>query len=372
MAANEQQPFQPPLPPGINPPLPVGQLIPGGERGAETPLRDLTANPAVQNAQPLGIDAVSTAGKLTPAERTALEKLGWKDGEPIPVDMAKLLQSPSGEPVSDIQLPASSPDAEKVPMSADEIARGEGILANAQAALSRAQAMGGSQIDESVQRAMDAATGAGPPDVAIVDDTEESVYDSGQPKSETGAEPALAKCPHCEWDLRLRDPIRVTDDDKRRFLQSLLGQVPFQKSFRILGGAMTVVYRSLSPRELDTCFEQAYLERKQGKFQSADAYFEIINRFRLALQLVRIESQEVNHTFPMTVEGWEKRLAADEKETTDLPVRRISEFMFTEVVRTESFNRILGGLAGEFNSLVGKLEANTHNSDFWSVTKTPT
>lgn len=367
---DEKKPFQPPMPPGMNPPLPPGQRVPGGERGAEVPVSE--AAKAQQPARPIGVGYVTRDSKLLPSEKEALLKMGWKEGDPIPVNLAELLAAQGGgtDP-TDISLPASSADVERTPMSPGEVLRGASILENAKEA---AQATAGmAHADESVQRAMAAARNTGDPDVEIVDDTANGTTDAGESQSETGLEPPLLRCPHCDWDLSFRDGYEITEGDKQRFLQGILGQTAFRKSYEVCGGNLRVVLRSLTPTELDSCFEQAYLERRGGRFESPDAYFEVINRYRLSLQLVSIETDgEVNHHFPDTLAGWEERLGKPADETADLPVKRISEFIFTRVLRTESLNRIFGNIAGSFNRLIAKLEANAHNSDFWSTTSLDT
>ena len=365
---DEKKPFKPPLPPGMQPAMPPGQIMHGGTRKQPAPIGDLTEP---TKPQQIGLGAVQMNAKLLPSERETLKKFGWKEGEPIPVNMAELLAQGAPQAPSGVELPASSPAAERIPLSPGQVAQGTDVLADARDALEHTKAMSSMEADESVQRAMAVAAGQSPADVAIVDDTKEATYDGGEPKSEVGFEPPLLRCPRCEWDLKVRDPVEVTDGDKQRFLQAILGQVPIRKSFSVLGGAVKIVYRSLTPDELDMCFEQAYTERRQGRYQSPDAYFELINRYRLSLQLVRIESQEVNHNFPTDIPGWTAKLDTAE-ETDDSPVKRACEFMYKKVILTESLNRILGGLGGEFNSLVGKLEANSRNSDFWSTTKSDT
>lgn len=369
--ADESKPFQPPIPSGVNPTLPPGQIMPAGKRGEEMPIADLT-KPTPQPTTPIGVGHVITDSHLLPSEKAVLEKMGWKEGDPIPTNLAKLLQASAGTDPTAVELPTSSSAAERSPMPPEEVARGANILSDAKDALHNTETL--IHADPSVQRAIAAAAGTGDPDVNIVDDTKDPKYDGGEEKKpEAGFDPPLVRCPHCEWDLRIRDPIEVTDADKQRFLQGILGQVPFQKKYDVFGGAISTIYRSLTPEELDMCFEQAYRERQQGKYQSPDAYFEVINRYRLSLQLVSIVNNvDVTHIFPQNIDDWEKKLNSEKSSTGDLVVKRICEFMFKEVIRTESLNRVLGGLGGQFNSLVAKLEANSHNSDFWSTTKSAT
>lgn len=359
--SDNQQPFQPPLPPGMH--------VPAGQRGEEKSMGEAAQT---VKTQPVGVGAVYTNTRLTPSEKKALEQFGWKEGDPIPADMAQLMQSAGHLPNSPgaVELPASSPDAERTPLSAAQHTQGTDALAAAKVALAHTMAMGDSQADPSVQKAIDAGRGVAEPDVEIVDDTkkpDDTIAD------EAGSNPPLLKCPHCEWDLRMRDPVVISEADKQRFLQAILGQTAFHRAFTVLGGALKVVFRSLTPPELDSCFEQAYLERRQGKYQAPDAYFELLNRYRLSLQLVRIETTGgVNHVFPRSIKEWEEKLGDVADPSSDLAVKRICEFVFEHVVKSESMNRILAGLGGEFNSLVGKLEANTTNSDFWSTTRSVT
>lgn len=375
-----KKPFKTPLPPGMQQPLPPGQMIPAGHRGQELSPQQ-AATEARQPAAPVAIGSVRTSSRLTVEERKALEQFGWKEGDPIPTNLAQLMMqgAVNAVPGQGVELPGSTPAADRTPMSKAQRELGTQAMSEAQLALERAKTMERlalSGADASVQTAMAAAAGMGSPDVQIQDDIGASEYDDGKSKVDAGSHPPMLNCPHCSWDLRMEDPIQVDEADKQRFLQSILGQRSFQKAYRALGGAMIVTFRSLTPQELDMCFEQAYFERMSGLYQTADAYFEQLNRYRIALQLVRIESQAgINHDFPRDVDGWIARLQLNEEgrmTSRNRPIKYIYEYMFNELIVTESINRIIGGLNGDFNSLVSKLEANATNPDFWSSVKLAT
>jgi hypothetical protein len=339
--------------------------------------------PGVRSRSAFRVGAVRTGSvKLTPSEKEALEASGWKEGDPIPTNFAEVLASAQTPAVDEVVLPGSDAPTAEQDVGRQALEDAKELLAQAK----QREKLALSGADESVQKAMGVAAGVTAPDENIVvDDTEDETYDTGQEKSETGAMAPMQFCPHCSRDLKQKS-LEPSDTDKQKFLQALLGQIPFQKVYRLMDGKLSVTLRSLTPLELDSCFDQAYEDRKDGKLEAPDAYFEQINRYRVALQLVRIQAGEIVHVFPADTGKWMKKFEDEDPnclstpEKTEegeegaprKPVGTIADYVFSYVIKTESLNRIIGGLMGEFNSLLIKLEANAHSSDFWSTTRSPT
>lgn len=182
-------------------------------------------------------------------------------------------------------------------------------------------------------------------------------------------------CPHCDWDLTLNDIPEPSMIEKQAFVQSLLGQKPYLQEYQLLGGAIQVRFRTLTTREIDLIYKQAAYEARQGLIKSMDDYTERVNRFRLYLQLLRVDggtaflhdlpeglSPETN---PHADTHW-KAPQPDDPAATVLPI--IEEFILNNVMRTEGINRVLQQQCSKFNRLVSKLEAMVDNADFWKRT----
>jgi hypothetical protein len=226
----------------------------------------------------------------------------------------------------------------------------------------------------------EAISGKNVREVDVADDRDEPTYAGTDiPKtaaptarerqaSRTGAtEPLVKNCPHCQWPLAEPDIPEPDLEDRRSYLASVLGQTKFQKHYSLMGKQLSVVFRELSPREVDLCYKQAHLMRRAGKIDSYEDFFEMLQRFRLVLQLVEIRTPDIVHNFPETVEGWAES-NGEQVETTDgtiLP--QIVEAVYSDIIKSETMGTMLGKELARFNRLLAKLEANAHNENFWST-----
>jgi len=208
--------------------------------------------------------------------------------------------------------------------------------------------------------------------------------DTAQPEKPTTpiAEPddmglgdMLQECPHCGWDLSAPAIPEPSYGEKQAFLQSILGQKPFLKDYVLLGGAVRARFRTLTTPEIDTVFKQVLWERQQGMIATVEDYWEKINRYRLYLQLSRLEGKQpegflhdlpdgyTREANPGAVSFWKFECPP---EQTGLPL--IENWLIANVLRTESLQRVINNQCSQFNRLVARLEALVDNSDFWSKT----
>lgn len=201
------------------------------------------------------------------------------------------------------------------------------------------------------------------------------------PVNETGANPPLTNCPHCDWMLSLPDIAEPPYDEKMAFLQCLLGRKLFTKSYQLFGGHVTVTFRTLAPKELDVVYRQAHFVRMEGKLPAEVDFYEFINRYRLMLQLSSVRShgpdgftEELpdgySHTTnPDAVGVWlpaEREQQMLLQNETELPV--IETWLFENVFKGEElFSAILFQFR-RFNRLVAKLVAMADNPSFWQPT----
>jgi len=389
-----------PLPPGVtgNPPLPVGKPV-GREIGPVDP------------------------SSLTDAERDAIIAAGWDADVPLPStpDGLKRLQqliedANSAEVPLEIgnrpPLQVETVDINKLPETKRKefLAKLEGITHQevTQAAASRASAGKQTNFEGGVQArgvtgdairafkekaAAQIATEKGQPapseeaipvGVPGVSGSRDPVGAPGNAvASETGADAKFAICPHCGWDQARPSIAEPSQADKMAFLHCLLGEKPFVKEYKLYGGAVTVVFRTLAPRELEVIYKQAYRDRQQGKLPEEVDYYERLNRYRLLLQVASFSGTGAGGfhrdlpdgyspaTNPQAAKVW---LSADEEkeiglEETGLP--DVEKYMVDNVLRSEQVFVAVNSACNQFNRLVAKMEANAENSDFWSATGEP-
>ncbi len=192
--------------------------------------------------------------------------------------------------------------------------------------------------------------------------------------SATGATPTLTDCPHCGWQLHLPDIAEPSYGEKQSFLQSILGQKPYIRDYELLGGALTVRFRTLTVKEIDVIYHQVFLERERGTIQTIDDYWERINRYRLYLQTCQVATSTFRHdlpdgysqeTNPFAEAHWQFDPPEDPRET-GLPI--IETYFVEHVLNTEHLNRSVNNQCLRFNRLVARLEALMDNSDFWKPT----
>lgn len=201
------------------------------------------------------------------------------------------------------------------------------------------------------------------------------------PVNETGANPPMTNCPHCDWLLRLPDIEEPPYEEKMAFLQCLLGRKLFVKQYELFGGQVLVTFRTLAPKELDVVYRQAHFARLEGQLPAEIDFYEYVNRYRLMLQLVSVRStgpdgftEELpdgysHSTNPSATGVWlppereQQMLVANE---TELPV--IAGWLYNNVFNGEELFSTIMFQFRRFNRLVAKLVAMADNKSFWQPT----
>ena len=162
--------------------------------------------------------------------------------------------------------------------------------------------------------------------------------------------------------------------ERQAFVQSVLGLKPFPKQYSLLGGAVRVTFRTLTAQEIDAVYAHAFSERQTSELQTTEDFWERINRLRMFLQLAKVESSAFQHNLP---EGLSKETNSsatsywEEAGDVGLVFKKMEDRILSEVMPTESMNRMVTNTCGRFNRLVSKMEAMVDRSDFWSETASP-
>lgn len=124
--------------------------------------------------------------------------------------------------------------------------------------------------------------------------------------NDNGSIAGIKSCPHCKWDLAITDPIEVSHIDKQRYVISIMGGVPFVKSYELFGGRAEVEFRSANFGELDECYRQA--SQDMVARCGAVAYEDFVDAFkmyRLVTQLGKLQLSGNIMKFPDAIKKWE-------------------------------------------------------------------
>lgn len=190
----------------------------------------------------------------------------------------------------------------------------------------------------------------------------------------------LTHCPHCQWDLSVPDVEEPNYADKMSFLHCMIGDKPYLKEIPLFGGAVVVVLRTLTTKEIDKVYSQAYKDRQDGKLPNELDYWERVNRYRLMLQLQSFRSTGANGfskdlpdgysqaSNPTATGFWVTAEQEGQMAPGDTGLPDIEAWMIDEVLKTEAVFRIVNNACNQFNRLVARLEAMADNSDFWKPT----
>jgi hypothetical protein len=318
--------------------------------------------------------------RVSPGERAVLERFGWKDGDPVPDNLATIIADAAMDAVDldnmpppvDMRTPAlklpQEVDMSKLPEAEqDKYAQVLASLTDAKLKVLAEEELQASFVsdDPTVNSASinAAIRAAAEPTNLFKDDTKDADYASGVKKPEANASEESVQqtsgpkyCNHCGWNQAMDDGIEVTEQDRIGFLQTLLGLQPFSKTFSLYGGRLNVTVRALTPDEVDMCFRQVFLDRSKDRTTNHAEEAEALARYKTCLQIQEITGPDLHYVCP-------PKMSANDGEDTEV-YRRWLQFM-KDVDRSETLHRNLLGVVGRFNALVNKLEDNADNESFW-------
>lgn len=273
-------------------PMTLDKLVALSKNGDSVPMpvsREITEKEraAIQAGQ-----APST--RLTKLERDTLTKLGWREGEPIPPDLATELKNTfthyveqkqaEGIPLEQIKIgriedlpeseqrrlqsvmremidgqktrqtvAAASPRSEQLevyPDSIRQVLAGVDLTPSVPTAVSPKRSEPQPITDSAVPVASPKFDAPGPPPTPEKREVPVSTCQT------CGRDPYRAKqrivCAHCGGDpLENPDEKEIPLDDKRRFLIALGTKKPFEKEYSFFGDTIKVRFRTLRNREFD-------------------------------------------------------------------------------------------------------------------------
>jgi hypothetical protein len=379
-------------------------------------------------AYPLPVGKLSRKPSLTDLERQTVEAVGWPADQPLPDGAAAVIQEAVTDALASadeahLPLPVD-PSTPKIkvapPVALSQLPpeRRKKILADlAEMALTEKQQK--ESAEKEARRSLLAQAGRVPglgeamtaarqvagegPTLEVEDDSglppqpppparprqpeaddadAERAFREDEPArgpSETGADPRPAFCPHCDHDLSVESVPEPEYGEKMTFLHSVLGQRCYTRDYPLFGGQVTATLRTITVRELDACFKQAFFDVHKRPEATQLDFYEAVNRYRFMLQLQRLRGPDFDHDLPdglspednpgavatyAVPEGW-----APEEGGTALPL--VEKHVVENVLKTETLFRVCNTACRQFNRAVAKMEALVDKSDFWKPTGAP-
>lgn len=322
--------------------------------------------PGIKGTLPLNVGQISTE-HLLPEERAVLDQIpGWEAGAPIPGNMAELLDKAQQAAKHEVSsyVPALPENAKALDIQTVNITD---LPEEKQLELASYIKWAGEQQAAAI--AAPTLLSSAPTINVVMDlkqEKDEKAEKSNVPEEDrdtTGIRSnALRKCPHCSWDLAVKDVAEPSGFDKQAYIQCWLGQKPFKKEYQLYHGAVSVWFRELTSKELDVIFTAAHKRAAAETTEVAKtmAFPEWIERYRLAAQLVAIRTTENSVNCPETLEGWSTLGAADLGACLESAYSQL----FSTAIATESMTRVLIGRLVNFSQTLAKLEASATSSDF--------
>lgn len=331
----------------------------------DKPIKKLTSFkklPAVSPASkpdsaPTGASMAPTekmSGKvsLTEFEKEALSKLGVEgDVTVLPANIADKIEAVGMGPGNTINFDDLSEDKKK------EIA--EFIkLAPAQ------NTEGGPSKFNTV------AGGVNIPNPVIIDDLEDKAKAEREP--EVADLPPLngasVICPHCGWDTRKEDLTEVTNEDKMKFVQTILGGLRFKKTYELFGGKLRVTFRTLTTAESDMAYKQIITDSQKdirnNSIGDTSFYWKTLMAYRAIMAIEKVESDYSVVEVPPIAE-----IEADPPEGTNTKVFAIFDSIVDQVMPSEAMRNAIAHMYTEFNSMCEKLQSMAESKDFWNAIK---
>ena len=333
---------------------------------------------------------------LTEHEKKKLFRFGWKEGDPLPGNIANLVSKAQREVADDLRTtkPFKNRPIFKAPEPVDidtlsDAKRSEleghlkqfkemapqiemamknqqdmaGLSPEIQKAIKDA---GGIEVVDSreqddpvneLQRKIDEAEGRKEPRDQEGTGLDEEVKPEASPTSHT-------KCPRCNWTLTNK-PSEPSHDDKLKYVAAILGDQPFEKEYSLYGGKLIISLRQLTTSRSDLVYNQTAHEIRVGLL--SDNTYRQIMLYRMILSLNRVSTggQEPVDIGEIVDSFLEEFIDADKQhEVMPIILKRLQTI---EPLQNESIWRACYSSFEKFNALLDDLDARADNPDFWNA-----
>lgn len=335
---------------------------------------------------------------LTEREKKKLSKFGWKEGDPLPGNIADLMARARTESLDELRtarpfknkpvFQAPEPvdikdltEAKRVELTT-HLQKFKEMAPQIEAAVKSQQHM--ASLPPEIQKALKDAGG-----VEVVDSRGEpedtakefqrridEAEGRRQPREEDGTgleeeekkpeeeKPAHSEsCPRCNWKLAEKPP-EPAKEDKLNYVAAILGDKTFEKTYELFGGKLKVGFKQLTTSLSDMIFDQVAHEVRMG---ITDNGYRRIMLYRMTLALNTIT---VGDAAPIEVASAigdfinEDDQEVGKHDVLPLIVNRLQQ---TEPLNKESVWRACRECFDRFNNLLDDLDARADNPDFWNA-----
>lgn len=321
---------------------------------------------------------------ISPFTKLTLEQFGWKDGDPIPVELGDKLVA-----MKETLPPSSRTDVliDAAVMSPEAVVSVQEMLAEAKiVAAKKAEQHAAAPEMEKIAPHLREQYAATLQQFSVIDDRAETqaaekppsppapAAEAPAPAAPTEPTPAdmpaaplapiLPFCPRCGWDMRQKFEVEITDRDKEDFLATMLGNSRFRKEYELMGGKLKVVFRSVLAEENKLIYRQLLLDQQEGRVSSEAEWINQLMDYRLACSL---ESITTSKGIPLAIipELQAVPFEADKKR----PLATALEVQLAEMNKTtlaqEVTRRLINLHLRQFQRLVEAMEAMTLEPSFW-------
>lgn len=332
---------------------------------------------------------ISGQAQLTDMEKKMLKDAGWEEGQPIPNNIPEIINeqerlknelrtalpaspdTPPFKPPKEINFDDLAPEVQQGIMKSIEHAKQQ--LDN-----QKNQASSEDTI-EIVDSRKTKPTGYldNPSATELLNQTlaSDKIVPDPNPKNTDkvvaagGAEKAT-NCAHCGWPVDIED-IEPSVEDKYNFLQAVLGQNRFNKTYKLLDGKLIVVLRTLTTNESDMLFRQLALDLKKERIESSADYYQKMMQYRLICCLERVELEKTGPLVCPEINEYslDKPDIKTPAKDLDTPLYKILPHILETVLPQDSLCKVLIVQLARFMRLVEHLEARIDSEGFWSATE---
>lgn len=364
----------------MTPKPPLGSVRKPRQPAAQPPAGGLP--PGLDQAQ--GLPFMAGQVILTPMEKAELRKHGWKDGDPIPTNMASLHAAAAAARADADTLPAVNAEGFKpldVPQAIDiqqlprekqtELARAleqAKLQARSYARQAAAQVDGaGPGVNEAITAGLaapfEAATVEAPPQSA----PPPAAAPAPAEEDEAGGAALPKACPNCGHDLLRPAAAEPTVEDKLRWLVAQEGGQRFTKDYSLYGGRLVVTFRTLTAAEADMAWRQIAVDGTRSVRASVpepeDTHWRNLMTYRLVMGLARVWTPTQGPQDNLTIDAWQ--VDREDYPAPNTKVYAVLSQVTDALLPTENVRRVVGAAFHAFQLLAEHLEANAANDSFW-------
>ena len=347
-------------------------------------------------------DPASTG--LTDIEERVLKQAGWRPGDPLP----DLTNTMIGQRLTDAftkvgeearQLDGLTPVPPDTPPLQIPKARDISELSPAEKAEVVNALKAAKQIEENLRQqdvpdSIAAIPGMAeayktasqlPDTLTIVDDTTKAAAETNfnptvaeepvplvpdppnvEPPSEAAAGSELdaiphVQCPRCGHFVDT-DVINPSDDDKRAFVQAILGGQRFRKNYTVFGGKIAFTLRTLLPSESAMALFQLDSDCDTRRVLTQAQYIRYLQDYRLAMGL---EMLHRDGKAPVQLQAVKEIQFDNNQYSTVLP--QLTEYIQDQLFANDHVRHVIGMHWAEFQRLTELMEVRAEDSDFWTA-----